>query len=145
MTTRKYCFGCNRTTVGQPLYCNFCGRSYDEKVCPRKHLNPRYAGACSQCGSQDLSTPQPKVPWWVPIAEFLLTWIPGLVLAVLSLLTIAFVLPKFNFGPDMFFALLVVLFPLGMLWAVWSEIPRWFRTAIYRMLQRRADPDGGNA
>lgn len=144
MTPRKYCYGCNRTTFGEPLYCNFCGRTYSVKVCPRKHLNPRYAGACSQCGSRDLSTPQPKVPWWVPHAEFLVTWIPGSALVILSAAVIAFVLPKFEVGNEMFLAFVIVLFPLGILWALWSEIPRWYRTAIYRMLQRRSGDEGRN-
>ncbi len=138
MTPKKYCYGCNRTTIGEPLYCNFCGRTYDVKVCPRKHLNPRYAGACSQCGSKDLSTPQPKIPWWAPIVGFIVEAVPGTLLAILSVGIISFFVPKFAFGRDMFFALVIVLFPLGILWTAWSEIPRWYRTRIYRMLQRRS-------
>jgi hypothetical protein len=142
MTPTRYCYGCNRTTVGEPLYCNFCGRSYDVKVCPRHHINPRYAGACSQCGSRDLSTPQPKVPWWVPTVGLVIRVIPGSALAFVSGRVVAIVIPKFAFGQEMFVALILVLFPLGILWTMWSEIPRWYRTAIYRMLQRRAGYDG---
>ena len=28
-------------TAGEPLFCNFCGRSYDLKLCPHRHPNPR--------------------------------------------------------------------------------------------------------
>lgn len=147
MIPRNYCFGCDRVTAGEPLYCNSCGCSYSVKLCPRKHINPRHAGACSQCGSRDLSTPQPRIPWWVPIVGFLLSAIPGVILAALSAQVLAFVLPKFKFGDDMFLALAIVLFPLGILWAMWSEIPRWYRTRIYRMVQRRRgnEPTGGRA
>src|SRR2546427_7721468 len=71
----KYCYECGCTTAGEPLFCNFCGRSYAAKLCPKLHVNPRLAEACSQCGSRDLSTPQPKVPvrWRILafVAQFL--------------------------------------------------------------------------
>jgi predicted amidophosphoribosyltransferase len=58
----RYCHHCHRLTAGQPLFCNYCGRSYDVKLCPRMHRNPRAAQACSECGSKELSSPQPKIP-----------------------------------------------------------------------------------
>ena len=58
----NYCYNCGHITPGEPLYCNYCGRSYDLKLCPRHHPNPRSADVCSKCGSRELSTPQPKVP-----------------------------------------------------------------------------------
>ena len=67
----KYCYECGRMTGGEPRYCQFCGRTYDVKLCPRRHENPRFAEVCSQCGSRELSTPQPKVsPVW-RVLEFL--------------------------------------------------------------------------
>ncbi len=30
----RYCNQCHRITAGEPLFCNFCGRSYDFKLCP---------------------------------------------------------------------------------------------------------------
>jgi hypothetical protein len=56
----RYCNHCKKFTVGNPPYCNFCGRSYRVKLCPRGHKNPRAAQACSECGSKDLSTPMPQ-------------------------------------------------------------------------------------
>ena len=58
----RYCNECHRMTAGEPLFCNFCGRSYDLKLCPHRHPNPRNAEICSECGSRDLSTPHPHVP-----------------------------------------------------------------------------------
>ena len=61
----RYCNQCHRITPGEPLFCNFCGRSYDFKLCPHRHPNPRNAEICSQCGSRELSTPHPRVPLWL--------------------------------------------------------------------------------
>ncbi len=55
----RYCNHCRKFTAGKAPFCNFCGRSYGVKLCPRGHSNPRAAEACSECGSKDLSTPMP--------------------------------------------------------------------------------------
>src|SRR5690349_4041653 len=68
----KFCYHCGHLTPGEPIFCNSCGRSYNVKLCSRLHANPRSAEVCSQCGSRDLSTPQPRVPFWSRCFEFLL-------------------------------------------------------------------------
>ena len=138
----RYCYSCNKITTGTPLFCNFCGRSYNVKLCPRLHTNPRSAEACSQCGSRDLSTPQPKVPLWVPVIEFLVSLVPGLVLAILSAAVIGFAIVELLRSPRMLFAFLMLGIALGFLWWVWSKLPSWFRTAVYRLLKRRREGDG---
>jgi hypothetical protein len=55
----KRCTACFRYALGDPPYCNHCGRSYDVRLCPRGHENPRGASFCGACGSGDLSTPAP--------------------------------------------------------------------------------------
>src|SRR5579863_9359147 len=101
----KYCFNCSRMTPGEPLFCNSCGRSYDVKLCPRHHMNPRTAEACSQCGSRDLSTPQPRVPWWTPIVEHLLSIVPGAFLGLATIVvTVSGFVAVIN-RPDMIIAL----------------------------------------
>ena len=139
----KYCFNCNHITPGEPLYCNSCGRSYDVKLCPRHHVNPRTAETCSQCGSRDLSTPQPRTPWWTAIVGSLCSIIPG---AFLTLATIAVALAGIVAilqRPDMIVALVLLMIPFGILWWAWSQIPQWFRTRIYRLLQRRREGQRG--
>ncbi len=135
----KYCYNCNRITAGEPLFCNFCGRSYNVKLCPRLHANPRNAEACSQCGSRDLSTPQPKVPLWAPIAQFLLSLVPGLILAVLSAAAIGFFVTGLARRPDTLISAVLLLITLGFLWWVWSQLPAWFRRAIHNLLKRRRE------
>ena len=137
----KYCYNCNRVTLGDPLFCNFCGRSYDIKLCPKLHVNPRSAQACSRCGSRDLSTPQPKVPFWATIFLLILSIIPGLLLAAFSIIAIRFFIEHFLNTPDMLLALTILQIVLGMLWWGWTEIPLFFREAIHKMLQRRRDDD----
>lgn len=44
------------------MFCTFCGSTYDVKLCPRLHPNPRYAEVCAQCGSREMTAPQPKIP-----------------------------------------------------------------------------------
>jgi hypothetical protein len=135
----KYCYNCNRITPGEPLFCNFCGKSFNVKLCPRMHANPRSAEACSQCGSRDLSTPQPKVPLWAPVLQFFLSLIPGCILTVLSILSVALVIRALLQSPRALTSLIFLLMALGVLWWIWSQIPQWFRKAIYKMLKRKQE------
>src|SRR5581483_10332477 len=82
----RYCNQCHRITAGEPLFCNFCGRSYDLKLCPHRHPNPRTAEVCSQCGSRDLSVPHPRVPVWLTIVLTILSGLPGVVLWLVTML-----------------------------------------------------------
>jgi hypothetical protein len=138
----KYCYNCNRITAGEPLFCNFCGRSYDVKLCPRHHPNPRSAEACSQCGSRDLSTPQPKVPLWAPIVEFLLSLLPGLILAVLSVGAVALFIRAMVQQPQLLVSAIPLLIAMGVLWWMWSLIPAWIRKTISNLVRRSREPEG---
>jgi hypothetical protein len=138
----KYCFNCNHITAGEPLFCGSCGRTYRVKLCPRLHVNPRSAEVCSQCGSRDLSTPQPKVQFWVPILEFLLSMVPGFILAVFSIAALALVIQHVLRNPQFLFAFFMLACALGVLWWMWSQTPHWFRSAVYRMLKRKREENG---
>ena len=140
----KYCFNCNHITPGQPLFCNFCGRSYDLKLCPRRHANARTAEACSQCGSRDLSTPQPRRPGWVPPLAFLLTMLPGAFLTFASFVTLLAVVIGVLQHPEMIVMLILLAIPFGVLWAMWLELPSWFRSWVYRLLKRRRERREGD-
>lgn len=133
----KYCYNCDRVTIGEPLFCNFCGRSYDVKLCPRLHVNARGTLVCSKCGSSELTTPQPRVPFWAKIVLFLLTLVPGLILSVVSIGLVLFFVRRFLFSPDMVMGLAAMDFVLGTLWWGWTQIPLYFRKTIHHWLQRR--------
>jgi len=80
----RYCYNCNRITLGNPRFCNFCGRSYDDRLCPRLHPNPRHAVVCSHCGSRDLTTPQPQSYFRLRVIVSIVLALPGILLIILS-------------------------------------------------------------
>src|SRR5579863_8699972 len=84
-TSMNYCYQCGHITPGEALFCSSCGRTYDVKLCPRLHPNPRSAEVCSRCGSRELSTPQPRVSIWWKIVEFLAQITFGSLLVYLTL------------------------------------------------------------
>ena len=129
----KFCYQCGRMTPGEPLYCNFCGRSYDVKLCPRAHVNPRNAEVCSQCGSREFSTPQPKVSVWWKVLELLAKVVLGVFLVYLSLAGSMALLGT----PQFQTALIVFGILMGLLWWLWSLLPEWFRKLIRRSIRRK--------
>lgn len=140
----KYCYNCDRITPGEPLFCNYCSRSYDVKLCPRRHANPRTAEACAQCGSRDLSTPQPRRPVWTVPLGFLLSLVPGVALAIGSALALIALFSAVVNHPEMIGTFLLLAVPFGIFWGMWSEIPSWFRHWVSRLLRRRrARHEGG--
>ncbi len=129
----KFCYQCGRMTAGEPLYCNSCGRSFDVKLCPRHHPNPRIAEVCSQCGSRELSTPQPRISVWWKVLEFLAKVISGVLLVYLTLAGFVALLKT----PQFQNALIVFGILIGLLWWLWSLLPEWFRKLVRRSLRRK--------
>ena len=138
----KYCYECGRITAGEPLYCNFCGRSYDVKLCPRHHVNPRVAEVCSQCGSRELSTPQPRVSVWWKVLSFLLQIVVGGLFLFLSLAVLVEILKGLLSNPQVQSGLVVLGILLGVLWWLWSELPDWLRKLVRRSLKRKERRNG---
>jgi len=99
-------------------------------------VNTRLAQACSQCGSQDLSIPQPKVPLlWRLFAVFAQV-VSGLILLCLSApvvlaLGIALLTGSQIREPLTFAAMLLVA-----TWFLWAAFPTWIRQIFYRALSR---------
>jgi len=129
----KFCYSCGHATTGDPLFCVWCGRSYDVKLCRRHHVNPRYAEACSQCGSRELSTPQPKVSLWWKVLGFLLRMLSGILLVLISL-AVALELLRSPAVQDSLIALVLLV---AVLWALWAMLPEWFRKFVHWLLERR--------
>ena len=141
----RYCYNCNRITPGEPNFCNGCGRSFNNvKLCPRLHPNPRNAEVCSQCGNRDLSTPQPKVPLWSRMLVFLLSLVPGFILIILSITVVVLLLKAILESPQMLFAIVLLAIAAGILAWIWSELPLWFRKAVYWLLKRKRDDRNGH-
>ena len=126
----KYCYECGRMTAGEPRYCQFCGRTYDVKLCPRRHENPRFAEVCSQCGSRELSVPQPKVSLVWRVLEFLARVMAGLL--------IVYVVLSFLYGmvtsPATGNALLALGLLLCALFVLFAMLPDWFKRLVRRSM-----------
>jgi hypothetical protein len=129
----KFCYQCGRMTAGEPLYCNSCGRSYDVKLCPRHHANPRSAEVCSLCGSRELSTPQPRISVWWRVLEFFAKVVFGILLVYLTLAGLLALLKT----PQFQNALIAFGILIGLLWWLWSELPEWFRKLVRRSIRRK--------
>jgi hypothetical protein len=129
----KFCYQCGRMTAGKPLFCSSCGRSYDVKLCPRLHENSRRADVCSQCGSRELSTPQPRVSAWWKVLEFLAKIVFGILLVYLTLAGLVALLKT----PEFQIALFVFAVLIGLLWWLWSLLPEWFRKLVRRSHRRK--------
>jgi hypothetical protein len=133
----KYCYHCGKMTAGEPLYCSSCGRTYDVKLCPRHHVNPRGVTVCSQCGSRELSTPQPMIPMYLRLLAILARLGLGLLLLYASLaLLVALVR-----SPQVHAFLIACGILLGVLWALWRKLPDWFQEAIREFWRSRSHDD----
>ena len=130
----KYCYQCGHMTEGEPLFCNDCGRSYDVKLCPRLHANPRGAEVCARCGSRELSTPQPRIPMIWRLLAIMVRLGLGLVLFSASLwLLIALIRTSASRQ-----ALVSLGALLAALWLFWTKLPGWLQELI-RALWKRTD------
>ena len=138
----KYCYNCSRITLGEPLFCNFCGRSYEVKLCPRLHPNPRAAQICSQCGSRDLSAPQPKIPFWLKPFVGLVGVLPGFVLLAISVVFLGAFIYEMLTDPAMQSRMMVLGLVLALLWYLYMKLPLFIRRVIQRWIGRGSSDEG---
>ena len=132
----RYCNHCHRITSGEPLYCNFCGRSYHFKLCPHHHPNPRNAEICSQCGFRELSTPHPRVPLWLSPIVALVSVLPGLILLGITILFFLAVIQALVQNQQLMFQLVVVGLMLSFLWYLYMHFPAFVRHFISKLFTR---------
>jgi hypothetical protein len=133
----RYCNQCHHMTTGEPLFCNFCGSSYDVKLCPHRHVNPRIAQVCSECGSRDLSTPAPRVPWWQAAMLYLLSLLPGAVLLLVSLLFLVAFVQVIVTNQQLLFQFMLIALLLGLLWMLYMHLPIFIRRTLHSAWNRR--------
>jgi RNA polymerase subunit RPABC4/transcription elongation factor Spt4 len=126
----RYCPQCHRLTTGDPLYCDHCGSTYDAKLCPARHINPRNAEVCAQCGSRDLSTPAPRLPPWLRPVLFGLSLVPGVLLALLLIMVAIGIVSEVVTNGQIQAELLVVLLLLVLLWWCYIHVPKFIQQAL---------------
>jgi DNA-directed RNA polymerase subunit RPC12/RpoP len=124
-------------TAGEPLFCATCGRTYDVKLCPRLHMNPRGVEICSKCGSRDLSTPQPKIPMSWRLLAILARIGLGLVLFYASLALVIALIRT----PEVQKALVALGMLLAGLWLFWCKLPDWLQEALRALWKRKENKD----
>ncbi|MGA2186874.1 MAG: zinc ribbon domain-containing protein [Bryobacteraceae bacterium] len=137
----RYCNHCHRITSGEALFCNFCGRSYDSRLCPHRHPNPRNAEICSQCGSRELSTPHPRVPFLLLPLVWLLTALPGLLLVIVSILFAFGLLRTLLTNQALMFQAVLAGLMLAFLWYLYMHLPHFLRRLISNLFRRRHRDD----
>ena len=133
----KYCYQCGKMTAGEPLYCGPCGRTYDVRLCPRAHVNPRGAEVCSKCGSRELSTPQPRIPVGLKLLAILLRLGLGLLLFYATLQLVIDLVSS----PQVQRVLVALGLLLAVLWWLWSKLPDWFQDALRSFFKNRRQRD----
>ena len=133
----RYCTNCHRITAGDPLFCNVCGQSYNIKFCPRLHPNPRAAQVCSQCGSRELSTPQPKPGLGTLPLLLLVRILPGIALFLATIALIFALVQAAISAQELIVPLLIragIL--LAVVWIVYLMLPGFLRHAIRGIAHR---------
>jgi RNA polymerase subunit RPABC4/transcription elongation factor Spt4 len=133
----RYCYSCKRLTAGDPLFCAQCGSTYDVRLCPRLHPNPRGARVCAQCGSHDLSTPQPRRSALTNLWFFLVLRLPGVILLLLSVWLFLAMLSQLLTNQEVqghFFGALLLL---GIAWWAYTQLPTPIRHGLSRLVRRR--------
>jgi hypothetical protein len=133
----RFCNQCGKLTAGEPLYCGTCGRTYDVRLCPRQHANPRGAEVCSKCGSRELSTPQPMIPVGLRLLALMARLALGLLLFYATL-SLVIALAR---SPQVQQLCVACGILLAILWALWSRLPDWSREALRNFWIARRDRD----
>ena len=136
----RYCHNCHKTTTGEALFCHACGSTYDAKLCPARHINPRWATVCSQCGSRDLSTPAPRVPWWLKPLLLTGSLVPGVLLGLLLILAVVAVLREVLTNQAVQGQLVALVLILALLWWLYLQLPHFIQN-MFRSLWRKPKKD----
>ena len=132
----RYCNQCRKITPGEPMFCNFCGRSYEFKLCPHRHPNPRNAEICSACGSRELSTPHPRIPFWLSVLLALLSALPGVLLLSVTVLFCFGLIRAVLVNQQLLFQAVVAGLMLAFLWYLYIHLPHFLRRFFTRLFSR---------
>jgi len=142
----RFCTNCRRITQGEPLFCSFCGRTYEVKLChEHRHPNPRNARVCSQCGSTDFTTPQPKPALWLRPLILLLSILPGVLLILISLLFLIALAQTLINSPQLLGRFLFAGLVLAILWLLYMQLPPIIRSGLHGLFgksKRNDSPEG---
>jgi len=141
----RFCNSCKKLTTGKPLFCQHCQSTFDLKLCPHRHENPRSATYCSQCGSSDLSTPQPRPPLIIRLIFLLLPILPGLLLILLSLLAVVGAAQAILTNQELAGRFVCAVLMLALLWFCYLQLADSFAgKAVRKLIGRKRKDRHGN-
>lgn len=121
----KYCAHCKRLNLGQPIFCQFCGHSFDIRICRGcGHPNPPDALSCRRCGRTNLSEPSGRSSIW-PLFFKILFW-PVVIIMAFSLI-------KAMLANLQAFAPLIIM--VGLFALAYSFLPEIVKKLIRGMLK----------
>lgn len=143
----RFCNQCKHITAGDPLYCQHCGGTYNRKICSRGHVSPRAAKVCSVCGSEELSTPQPKINWLLRPFIFALDLLFGHGLGGFLLCCIVAAACYFAYrlytNPFDLLPSMCTIFALGLLFLLWMRLtPKPVRHLASKGIRKLLAPKG---
>ncbi|MFA6130484.1 MAG: zinc ribbon domain-containing protein [Candidatus Omnitrophota bacterium] len=99
----RYCPYCQRINPGKPLYCQYCAKTFEARICSKcRSVNSKAALACGKCGSFELSDIAGEIPFWAILLKVLF-WL------FLVLLAIGFVRNLVSFVPLLVVVCLLLL------------------------------------
>lgn len=130
----RYCTNCQKLTAGEPSFCNSCGRSFDVRLCPSRHPNPRAAQVCATCGSRDLSTPHPRIALWSAPLVWILTVFPGILLLVITVMFFVTIFEALAKNQEILLgSVFSVGLVLGLLWFIYMNLPGFLRGLVRKL------------
>jgi hypothetical protein len=126
----RYCNQCKKLTLGEPLFCNHCGSSFNDKLCPSRHVNARNAAACRECGSREFSTPAPPVSLALRLLLSVGSIVPGVVLAALVVMVLGAIVQAVMTNQQVQASLMCLLFLLAILLYAYMHLPGFLKGLI---------------
>jgi hypothetical protein len=94
---------------------------------PSRHVNPRAAVVCAECGSRDLSTPAPRPSF---IMRALLGMLPisiGTMLVLISISVMIAIMRAIIANQELQGEAFLVILLVGLLWLGYMQLPRTLR------------------
>ena len=138
----KLCSNCHRVTTGKPTFCNFCGLGFKGvRLCSKQHINPRSAQACSQCGSRELTEPQPKISLLLRPLFLLLSLSPGFVLLAALIGFVALFVRRLFTDPNGLLPLMCIGLYLGLAFLIWMMLPNLLKRFLKRLFSSKGRED----
>jgi hypothetical protein len=82
------------------------------------------------------------MPFWLKPLFFLLKYVPGIALLIVSVLFLVAFIKQLLTDPNMLFNLMVVGLMLGLAWHIYMHLPGFIRKAIHKTINKGGKHSG---